>query len=379
MLTKTRLGFFLACLWSLPAVAEQVVLPSIDPDTCRDIIGFEQRLAQFLDDVRTITTDPGDGRVAFTASASAFAAFETQANFVSGDARNRLCAEFERVPMLTSAASVARQQLAQPTTTDSVNAAQCQSTDAYLGIFAAQQVLLGFAAIAESVSDASSCPAYAGVVACGPVAPICAFNGPLAALATSLAQSASVPLTLDDNCRENRRNDVLDALIADNAARHARINLDLQQTLLPRIDQKVSQIATAQSLVQFDNQQGVDFADLDDRLDSLDITVTTAGASSSQADELAERLTIEITLLRGGVGVASLQLPASADGQLERVREIVSGAILALQSIGQDVTAARTQFQVGDTALNKGDFRAAFMAYQDAYRLSASLSRGDAR
>jgi hypothetical protein len=376
LLTKTRLGFILACLWSLPAVAEQVSLPPINPDSCRDIIGFEQRLAQFLDDVRMITTDPGDGRVAFTASASAFAAFEAQANSVTGDARNRLCAEFERVPMLTAAASVARQQLRQTTPPDSVTAAQCQSTDAYLGVFAAQQVLMGFAAIAESVSDASSCPAYAGVVACGPVAPTCAFNGPLAALATSLAQSASVPLTLDDNCRENRRNDVIDDFVADNAMRHARINQDLKQTLLPRIDLQVSKLATAQSLAQFDDQLRVGFGDLDDRLDNLEFAVTTAGASSSKADELAERLSVEITLLRGGVGVASLQLPASAGGQLERVREIVSAGILALQTLGQDMSPALSRFQAGDTALNKGDFRTAFTAYQDAYRLAASLSGG---
>lgn len=376
MLTDTKLGFILACLLSLPAAAEQATLPPIEPGTCRDIIGFEQRLARFLDDVRVITTDPGDGRIAFTTSNSAFLAFEAQVDSVSGDARNSLCAVFERVPMLTSAASIARDQLSQ-FEPQSVNASQCLPTDAYLGVFAAQQVLLGFAAVAEALSDASSCPAYAGVVACGPVAPTCAFNGPLAALASSLAQSASVPLTLDDNCRENGRNDVIDAFIEYNAARHARINQDLQMTLVPRIDQSVTRIATAMSLAQLDNQLSVGFVDLDNRLDSLEVSVTAAAASSTQADELAERLSIEIALLRGGVGVASLQLPASANGQLERVREIVSGSIIALQSLGQDMSPALAQFGIGDSALNQGNFRAAFTAYQEAYRLAALLSAGE--
>ena len=376
---KVKLGLGAAALFfSLPALAAQPLLPDTATPVCRDMIGFELRLQQFIDDVRAITAPVGDGRVDLSSSASALALFERQAGSVSGEARQQLCASFERQPMLTAAATVARQQLALARVPDAGDSAEgsfaaCLPTEGYLGLFAAQQVLQGFAAIAEALSDASNCPVYTGVVACVPADAICTFNGPLAALATSLAQAASVPLTLDDNCRENRRNATLDALIDSSSSRLTRINQDLQQTLLPRIDRSVSQIASGASFSEFDGRMQSGLAQLDQRLGALEQTVSNASDNTQQADTTAMRLSIEIALQRGGLGVATLQLPAAAGGQLELVRELVAASVLELQALGEDVSAALARVGEGDAALNQGDFRTAYSAYQDAYRLAAAL------
>ena len=374
----TVLGLFVALTGTLPANAGQALLPEPTTGLCRDPIGFELRLQQFIDDVRVMTQPARDESIDLRAAASALALFEQHVDSESGAARNQLCASFEAQPMLSATATVARQQLEQlrlPGSAGSVEGSLnlCLPTDAYLGVFAAQQVLQGFAAIAEALSDASNCPVYTGVLACVPADPTCIFSGPLAALATSLAQAASVPLTLDDNCRENQRQAAVEALTDDSNSRFNRINQDLQQTLQPRLNQSVSLLASNSAFVEFDGRVQAGFAQLDQRLAALDLVVSSAGNSTQQADTTAMRLNIEIALQRGGAGVASLQLPASAGGQLELVRELVAESVLALQALGEDIGAALTRIGEGDGALNQGDFRGAYIAYQDAYRLAAAL------
>ncbi|HEY2013120.1 MAG TPA: hypothetical protein VGH38_06430 [Bryobacteraceae bacterium] len=94
-------------------------------------------------------------------------------------------------------------------------------------------------------------------------------------------------------------------------------------------------------------------------------------ASQSNNQALNFRLAIEQELLqagRGGLGM--LELPASAGGYLEQVRQVVADTIQKFRAAGQSVGSADTSMSLADDAVSRKDYKAAFTSYRDAYRLA---------
>jgi hypothetical protein len=346
---------------------------NVGATTCRDLPAFESNLQQYLADASAIAATaplvPGQTRNLAQISVQSF---DQQMAAASTGAREQLCELFERQPLICSAPHIARQQYEQSNVTRATIRA-CLNSTQYLAAFAGKQVVDAAAIVAETVCEASQCLSTPTPPVCIETGGPCTFSCPLAAVASSIAQAADVILTLDDNCREGRESEVLDDLIANSTQRFSRINTDLRDTMVPRLDVPFSSRASAATAQALDNKLLSGFDELEQQVKALDLSIKTNNTTTVQTRTIETRLSIELLLQSGGLGISSLQLPRSAGGQLEQVREIVAQSILALQSLGEPMGPALALFATGDQRLNAGNFVGAFTAYKDAYNTAAAL------
>ena len=349
---------------------------TLDPPACRDPIDFEKRLARFIDDAQAVTrAGPGLDDAQRGSAGAALQALAARMGAQRGEARTQLCAAFEHHAALFDAFAQARllatAQLPAPAA-GPPGLPSCMSPDTYLALFISSQASKAIAIVLKQLSDASSCPAYTGTIVCAPVEGSCTVFGPLAAVAEAASVATKIPLELDDRCRSDRMDIVRASFAADTNARLGAAERDLRDTLQPRIDAVLGTRAAAASVVALDTAVATGFTRLGDRVAALEAAVEAAGREGSVDQTADSRLSIELALSQGASGVASLQLPASAGGQLERVREAVAASILGLQALGEDMRPALALFAQGDAALNARDYRTAYARFQSAYRAAAT-------
>src|SRR5262249_416577 len=98
-----------------------------------------------------------------------------------------------------------------------------------------------------------------------------------------------------------------------------------------------------------------------------------SGSTQNQVRDLILSTQIEAELARdtGTTPVASYELPASAGGQLDKVRAIVALTITNVLAAGGSVGTAQTVFAQGDQQKAAGQFKAAYDSYRKAYQLAA--------
>jgi hypothetical protein len=353
----------------------------LDAPVCRDPIGFEQRLARFIDDAQSVAR-VGGGLDASqrAATGAALQALTSRIDAQRGDARAQLCAVFEaRGDLFDAFAEASRHATTAMPAPSAAALPSCMSTDTYLALFVASQASKALATVLNALNDQASCPAYSGAIVCAPVTAECTVLGPLAAVAEAVSVSTGIPLELDDRCRSDRLDALQAAFITDTTTRVGAIERDVREILQSRIDVTLGTRASAASTAALDTAVAGGYTRLGARLDALEIAVADAGSQGTVDQTTDARLSIEIALVQGASGVASLQLPASAGGQLERVRETVAAAILGLQAVGEDMAAPLALFAQGDAALNARNYALAYTRYQDAYRSAAGGIAGGAR
>ncbi len=90
--------------------------------------------------------------------------------------------------------------------------------------------------------------------------------------------------------------------------------------------------------------------------------------------ETSARSDIERILARKSAPIASYQLPRQYGGQLETVAEIVAAAVNDLEAAGIPVSdRAKVELVAGDNFYAQSDWKAAFKAYQTAYRMALRI------
>jgi hypothetical protein len=111
---------------------------------------------------------------------------------------------------------------------------------------------------------------------------------------------------------------------------------------------------------------GTSLVSVHSKLDSLSTLV--AGGQKLQL-----RIEIESDLSEpGNHPIALFELPASAGGHLDFVREIVADTIAKMQAAGQGVGNANAFLAAGDAALAAKNYRDAYSNYGKAYRAAAA-------
>lgn len=382
---RSFLQVFLAwCLLLAPALAPAT--PAVlEQPKCRDPIGFEQRLARFIADAQSVARLGGGlDEAQRAATGAALQALTSRIDAQRGDARAQLCAVFEaRGELFDAFADASRHAAAAvpaPAPAPSAGALpSCMSTDTYLALFVASQASGALANVLETLNEQSSCPPYTGTIVCAPVTAECTVLGPLAAVAEAVAVSTEIPLKLDDRCRSDRLDALQAAFIANTNTRIGAIERDVREVLQPRVDVAIGTRATAASTAALDAAVAGGFSRLGARLEALETAVAEAGSQGTVDQTTDTRLAIELALSQSTSGVASLQLPASAGGQLERVRETVAAAILGLQGLGENMAGPLALFAQGDAALNARNYALAYTRYQEAYRSAAGGLTGGVR
>ena len=100
---------------------------------------------------------------------------------------------------------------------------------------------------------------------------------------------------------------------------------------------------------------------------------SNSGSTQNQVRDLILNTQIEAELARdtGTTPVASYELPASAGGQLDKVRAIVAQTITSVLAAGGSVGTAQAVFAQGDQQKAAGQFKAAYDSYRKAYQLAA--------
>jgi len=100
---------------------------------------------------------------------------------------------------------------------------------------------------------------------------------------------------------------------------------------------------------------------------------SNSGSTQNQVRDLILNTQIEAELARdtGTTPVASYELPASAGGQLDKVRAIVAQTITSVLAAGGSVGTAQTFFAQGDQQKAAGQFKAAYDSYRKAYQVAA--------
>lgn len=106
-------------------------------------------------------------------------------------------------------------------------------------------------------------------------------------------------------------------------------------------------------------------------INNTQATLASVQASQSSNQALNFRLTVETELLQAGSGgIGLLELPASAGGYFELVRQIVVDTMQKFRAAGQSVGAADSELSKSDEAANNRNYKAAFTALRNAYRLT---------
>jgi hypothetical protein len=100
---------------------------------------------------------------------------------------------------------------------------------------------------------------------------------------------------------------------------------------------------------------------------------SNSGSTQNQVRDLILNTQIEAELARdtGTTPVASYELPASAGGQLDKVRAIVAQTITSVLAAGGIVGNAQSLLTLGDQQKAAGQFKAAYDSYRKAYQLAA--------
>lgn len=378
---------FLQVLWAWCVLLVPALAPAtpavLEQPKCRDPIGFEQRLARFTADAQSVARLGGGlDEAQRAATGAALQALTARIDAQRGDARTQLCAVFEaRGELFDAFADASRHAAAAvPAPAPSAGALpNCMSSDTYLALFVASQASKALAVVLNALNDQASCPPYSGAIVCAPVTAECTVLGPLAAVADAVSVSTKIPLELDDRCRSDRLDALQAAFIADTNTRVGAIERDVREVLQPRVDVAIGTRATAASTAALDTAVAGGFSRLGARLEALETAVAEAGTQGTVDQTTDSRLAIELALSQSTSGVASLQLPASAGGQLERVRETVAAAILGLQGLGENMAGPLALFAQGDAALNARNYALAYTRYQEAYRSAAGGLAGGVR
>ncbi len=103
-------------------------------------------------------------------------------------------------------------------------------------------------------------------------------------------------------------------------------------------------------------------------LTSLGAAVQVQAQDQASYESKALRALIE-SRLASGSGLARMQLPSSAGGFLETVRETVALRLQSVGAAGGDTGPALLSFRAGNDALNEARYHDAFLAFQQAYLL----------
>jgi len=100
---------------------------------------------------------------------------------------------------------------------------------------------------------------------------------------------------------------------------------------------------------------------------------SNSGSTQNQVRDLILNTQIEAELARdtGTTPVASYELPASAGGQLDKVRAIVAQTITNVLAAGGSVGSAQSLLAQGDQQKAAGQFKSAYDSYRKAYQLAA--------
>lgn len=179
---------------------------------------------------------------------------------------------------------------------------------------------------------------------------------------------------IDDACL----NEHTDSLVAEmgeiqsvqtNVETMARVvtdNLDVQTSTRAS---EGSVIGLASDFIDLAAKFGAPHSSIAGELGAITDELMSQEADRELFQELDLQLAIEQILQLGQTGrIATLQLPGSVGGELERVREVVAEAILTSQSAGQSIGDAMLHFNLADDQFNSSDYKSAFASYRLAYQ-----------
>jgi len=146
-----------------------------------------------------------------------------------------------------------------------------------------------------------------------------------------------------------------------------------------RLDVTVSSRATQTSVTNFNNEFTANATVVNGKLDSITTSVTNANTkldnltiTVNNQGALDLRLKIEEDLSNpSNHGIALFEIPASAGGYLNLVRDIVADTIAKMQATGQGVGPAQGFLNAGDSSLAAHDYKGAYANFGKAYRAAA--------
>ena len=235
-------------------------------------------------------------------------------------------------------------------------------TDVRNGLFIANVLIQRGTLALQTLCDSSQC-----------VQLLCKVTCPLAGVAETAALVLQAILDLDDYCFGVQQT----AVLRDFAELTGTRLRDLGSTMdsaLPSLDVDVSSIAsqTAIDSLADDIEQGLDQATDDTSAWLSNLGEQSEQLQAFQAHSLRHR--IERALRDGNDGrIVSFQLPGSAGGRLEAVRELTAETI---HSSGSDPSALEL-FNRADEALNQNRYNDAYTLYREAYRVAVAPPRSE--
>jgi len=280
-----------------------------------------------------------------------------------------LCELLERHPELLSLPDLLTQVVSQGWSATESGGCLYLSREARRTAFIVRVNLENLALLLETTCDSTSCLSFVCVVTCA-----------LASVAREAVHVATAVLSEDDYCGKSlHAESVALALSPDEpGSLHSlllEISSQVKGSALPALDTTVSTRAAEEEVENAGRTLSDGAGELRDATRAVgdDLAAAGAGRLDRQDAWLVER--IEANLRPGVVGrVSLLQLPRSAGGLLEDVRDVVARTITMSSAAGLDTTDSLAAFDQADQAFNGGSFKHAFGLYRAAYR--AALPRG---
>jgi len=136
-----------------------------------------------------------------------------------------------------------------------------------------------------------------------------------------------------------------------------------------RLDVAVSTRASQASLDVFHNEFTTESTLINNSLTSISTSLTNLATTIADDQKLNLRLKIEEDLSEPNKPpIALFTLPASAGGYLELAHTIVLDTIAKVQAAGLSTTKPNALLALGDAALSRREYKAAYILYAGAYR-----------
>lgn len=255
----------------------------------------------------------------------------------------------------------------------------CLSTASYSALLGLKTIVDIAAELAQAYCDGSACPL--------PLEPpSCSISCAAPLVLNVVSEFFQLPMDLSNKCSLAKHEDEMGDMREDSGEKLVRARSSaLESDALARATRtgsadEASLVETADRVAEaFDGStRGTGGEGIGPGLDRLEETVALSSAQQVEFERLAIRSRLE-NALSSGVTYSRMQRPRQYDGLLEEVRELVADRIQAVETSGQDVTAAVAAFRSGDLAFNAGDFRDALNGYREAYAALGTVQRGDAK
>jgi hypothetical protein len=136
-----------------------------------------------------------------------------------------------------------------------------------------------------------------------------------------------------------------------------------------RLDVAVSTRASQASLDVFHNEFTTESTLINNSLTSISTSLTNLATTIADDQKLNLRLKIEEDLSEPNKPpIVLFTLPASAGGYLELAHTIVLDTIAKVQAAGLSTTKPNALLTLGDAALSRREYKAAYILYAGAYR-----------